>query len=179
MQEIWKPVVGYEGIYEVSNNGNIASLKFGKRKILKHKKDFWWYFSVSLHKDWKPKFCLVHRVVAIAFLNNLNNKPQVNHIDWDKKNNNLENLEWATARDNQKHAYAIWIKKITEKNNFKICSRQTLQYSKDWKFIASFSSLKEAERITWIDLSNICSVCRWRIKLAWWFKWEYWTNKKI
>lgn len=111
--EIWKAVNGYEGIYEVSNKGSVRSLprvtcRGQKRngKILKLVK---WgmpsYLGVYLCKDGTEKRVLVHRLIAQTFIPNPNNKPEVNHIDGDRFNNTVENLEWATPKENVRHAY--------------------------------------------------------------------------
>lgn len=97
MNKEWKPVVGYEGLYEISNNGEILSKT--RRKILKQNNSKG-YNRVILSKDGKPQHFLVHRLVAIAFLPNPHNLPQINHKDENKLNNNVENLEWCDAKYN-------------------------------------------------------------------------------
>lgn len=107
--EIWKSVVGYEGFYEVSNMGRVRSLdrknSRGSRvkgRYLKYKKTSRGYLSLQLC----GKDCLIHRLVAKAFIPNPENKPQVNHIDGNKENNCIENLEWCTSSENNKHRYS-------------------------------------------------------------------------
>lgn len=107
--EVWKPIEGYEGIYEVSDKGNVRSYRNGKHGIRKNPiiivglmgKH---YRSVCLCKDNKKTFYNVHRLVAEAFLPNPENKKEVNHIDGNKLNNCKENLEWASHAENMKHA---------------------------------------------------------------------------
>jgi hypothetical protein len=103
MKEIWKDVLGYEGIYQVSNLGNVKSLKFNKQKILSKCLNPNGYYTVTLSKKGQTKNMLVHRLVCISFIENEDNKPQVNHIDYDKKNNNVDNLEWVTQEENNNH----------------------------------------------------------------------------
>ena len=116
--EVWLDIKDYEGYYQVSNLGRIRSLdreskhsknhtRFIKGKILslRENKSRAGYFEVSLHKNKKEKRFRVHRLVAEAFLNNENNFPQVNHIDGDKSNNTIWNLEWVTDLQNKKHAW--------------------------------------------------------------------------
>lgn len=106
-EEIWKPVVGYEGLYEVSSYGRVRSLdrydsknRFWKGRILKLSDDGRGYLDVQLCSNGKVKHHLVHRMVAQAFIPNPDNLPQVNHRDEDKTNNRVENLEMCDAKYN-------------------------------------------------------------------------------
>jgi hypothetical protein len=117
MSEIWKDVVGFEGIYEVSNHGRIRSKegkvthskKHGKRvwksRILKDKTPNGREYRVTLWKDKKPYTRLAHRVVAEAFLPKVEGKNSINHKDGNPKNNHVENLEWCTHLENNRHAF--------------------------------------------------------------------------
>lgn len=111
--ETWRQVVGFEGIYEVSDNGNIRSVdrfvpnrknKFNKGNNLKLKISNFGYARVGLCDGYSQKFRFVHRLVAFAFIPNPDNKPYINHIDGNKLNNCIENLEWVTAKENKDHA---------------------------------------------------------------------------
>lgn len=99
MNEIWKDIAGYEGLYQVSNMGRVKSLQSTKMhdrvKILSPVCADGRYLRVSLYKDKKSKYFQVHRLVASAFLENPKDKTQVNHINGDKTNNCVDNLEWA------------------------------------------------------------------------------------
>lgn len=108
MKEIWKDIPNYEGIYKVSNIGRVKSVlwfdpknkRYYKRdKILKPHKTNKGYIEVSLSNKYQKKICKVHRLVAETFIPNPNNLPQVNHIDENKSNNNMNNLEWCTAKN--------------------------------------------------------------------------------
>jgi len=121
MEEIWKDINGYNGIYSVSNNGRIranASVRMcgrhktakKKEKILKPKNHIR-YFGATLCKDGGKKQVLIHRIVATAFLPNPLNLPQVNHINSDSLDNRVENLEWCTALENQRHSISKGRKK--------------------------------------------------------------------
>lgn len=108
--EKWNPVVGYEGLYEVSNYGRIKSLPRRREKLAFHMKKQVihpknkGYAYVSLYKNNKAEYALVHRVVATSFVENLYNKPNVNHKDCDRLNNHTDNLEWCTQKENILHA---------------------------------------------------------------------------
>ena len=113
--EIWKDIQGYENYYQVSNLGNVKSLRrtiirkngrpyTEKEKILRQYEDNKGYMYVCLCFNGKIKSIKVHRPVANSFIFNENNKPQVNHIDYNKKNNRVENLEWCTNLENYIHA---------------------------------------------------------------------------
>ena len=129
MEEMWRDIKGYEGLYQVSNLGRVKSLSrfhnnnsggyLSKERILKQsiKRG---YLTVGLCNSGKVKTYSVHRLVAIAFIDNPNNKKAVNHIDGNKTNNNVDNLEWCTYSENQKHAYKTGLHKSTtgEKSSF-------------------------------------------------------------
>lgn len=105
MRIIWKDVVGYEGLYKVSNTGLILGLK--SNTYLKPRNSNLGYPRICLYKNRKKHYLSIHRLVAIAFLSNLNNYPEVNHKDGNKENNKVENLEWTTSSENIKHAFKL------------------------------------------------------------------------
>lgn len=118
-QEIWKDVVGYEGLYQVSNLGRVKSVaryvdrhakhvihkKYIKECILKQCENSRGYPCVNLSKDGIVKPKRVHRLVAIAFIPNPENKEQINHKDGNRANPNVNNLEWVTNTENQRHSW--------------------------------------------------------------------------
>lgn len=119
-REIWKDIAGYEGLYQVSEYGNVKSLYYqGKKreKILKPTEDDKGYLFVNLWKNRKSKSMKIHRLVAQVFISNFENKPQVNHIDGCKTNNCISNLEWCTKSENEKHAYKTGLKKAKRGEN--------------------------------------------------------------
>lgn len=120
MQEIWKPIKDFEGLYEVSNLGQVRSFYNREAKILKPGKDKRGYLKVGLHKNGKRHTKLVHRLVASTFIPNPQNKSQVNHIDGNKQNNAVENLEWCTAKENSQHAWNTGLSRMTKEQKKKI-----------------------------------------------------------
>lgn len=109
MEEIWKDVPGYEGLYEISNTGSVKSLY--KNKFLKQRISTNGYWVVDLTKDHRASVKRVHRLVALTFIPAVAGKPFVNHIDGNRLNNNISNLEWCTQSENVSHAYRIGLNK--------------------------------------------------------------------
>lgn len=131
MDEIWKDVVGYEGLYLISNMGNVKSIGlrtysdhkklYNKRKIiLKQRRPRNGYPSVNLSNNKKKMTYMVHRLVAIAFIPNPDNKPQVNHIHGIKADNRASELEWVTRMENTQH----YIKELKQKSDRKKLIKQ-------------------------------------------------------
>ncbi len=113
-KELWATIKGFEGLYEVSNYGNVRSLKFGKIKYLKPADDGNGYYFVNLSKNGIVKNFKIHRLVANAFIDNPNNYPQINHIDEDKTNNKASNLEWCNSKHNIRYSQARQVMGIGE-----------------------------------------------------------------
>lgn len=118
MLEIYKPIVGYEGLYEVSNIGNVRTALGKTTKSVRHGERVWkqrvlkarplkqgGHLRVQLYKDKKGKDFLVHRLVAQAFIPNPKNEPCINHKDSDPQNNNVNNLEWCTYAYNNEYSF--------------------------------------------------------------------------
>lgn len=158
MMEIWKSVVGYEGLYEVSNMGRVKSLPRPRcqGRILKpHINKGYEY--VHLCKNGKPYYAKIHRIVADAFLDAVPNKIHVNHIDGNKLNNSVENLEWCTSSENLKHARENGLNITTALNN-PYTSKAIEMISSDG-IIKTFPSFMEAERQTGIKRQSIYLCC--------------------
>lgn len=135
--EIWKDIKGYEGLYQISNLGRVKSYK-RNNIILKPGKTKRGYMVVSLCSKKSIKKVYIHRLVAQSFIKNINSFEQVNHIDGDKANNKVDNLEWVSAKDNVIHAY---------KNNLMI-GRKTMIYQFDKKnnLINTYESISQASK---------------------------------
>ena len=116
MNEIWKDIDGFNGEYAVSNTGLVKSRKFHKERILRPNKDRYGYLIVRLCMNGKEYKRKIHRLVATAFIQNPQELPQINHKDGDKTNNNVENLEWCTAKDNLKHALDTGLRQCSYTN---------------------------------------------------------------
>lgn len=149
-KETWKDIKGYEGLYQVSNFGNVRNKKF---KILKPRKNKNGYFQVNLSKNNKHKNYYVHRLVAIMFLKNEYDYPCINHKDENKLNNNINNLEWCSYSYNNN--YGIM------KN---LCSKVILQYDKNYNLIKEWNSINEIERNLNIFHGSISKCCQGKLK---------------
>lgn len=173
MQEIWKDITGYEWYYQVSNLGRVISVRRNtmlKWDIIKG------YQMIKMSIDGKMTRVFAHRLVAIAFIPNPDCKKTVNHINWIKTDNRLENLEWMTHGENAKHSYKeLWRKNWTEwlfwidNKNSKI----VLQLNKLGELVKEWWSMIDIERTLWIPHSNISSVCNWKKKSARGFIWKF------
>lgn len=177
--EIWKNIKWYEWKYQISNLWNVKRLNFDKnweQKILSKCVNSRWYIVVWLTKNNKTKSYYWHRLVLENFIqNNSINKKYVNHINWIKIDNRLENLEWVTAKENIKHSINIlWntlmLWKFGEKHHL---SKKVNQYDLQWNFIKTWGWLRNVERELHINNSHISEVCKWKMKTAWWFIWKY------
>ena len=171
-KEIWKDIPGYEGIYQISNNGKIKSIPHvikanqngGMRVTKEYVKTTYvgWhgYVWVSLCKNGKSKTYSIHRLVALTFIENPNKFPAVNHIDGNKENNCIENLEWCTIHENQMHA---------SKNGLLPKSKKVMCMETG----KIYQSGGEAERDTGICGRNIRSACSGKYKTAGGYHWKW------
>lgn len=164
MEEVWKDVVGYEGLYQVSNTGKVMGLdrlsshnQFVSGKIKKQRHDKDGYLKVSLCKNGNKKSHSVHKLVATAFIPNPNNFPVINHKDENKQNNYVENLEWCTVKYNTNYGTCIQrriAKTRGKRTNDKRC-KTIYQYSNEGKLINTFLSIGDASRNLNIRKSTI------------------------
>lgn len=172
---MWKDIINYENNYQISDNGQIRSLKFNKIKNLKPSSNGNYLF-VMLYKNGIGKCYYIHRLVAETFLSNEQNYPQINHKDGNKINNNISNLEWVTIKDNNQHAFDIGLKTIWNKGKFgqnTSRSKIILQYSLDNTLIAEYGSIREAGRQLNISSSAISAVCKGKKNTCKGFVWRY------
>lgn len=179
MEEIWKDIENYNGIYQISNLGNIKSL--GRKVIQKNGKVIYLktrilkpvitkngYLQTILSKSKKTERKYVHRLVAQAFIENYNEKLEVNHKDFNRLNNNLNNLECITHAENYKYSF----------NRGRIPAPPP-QESKKIKCLIDnkdFNSLKEAATYYNINITTICNQLKGRTKTAKGLKFEYILN---
>ena len=175
MEEIWKPIKNFEELYEVSNLGRVKSLaKRGKpERIMKQAISHKGYPTLSLCKNAKSTRRAVHRLVAQAFIDNPDNLPQVNHIDGNKQNNNVENLEWCDNSYNQIHANKMGLNEHRIQRVKESCSRPIAMYDYKGNFIRAFSSLNKASRETNISNKAISYCALRKNKMSGGYKWQY------
>lgn len=174
MKEIWKDIKGFEGLYQVSNLGNVKSFrqssKYGKPKefLLKPSVANTGYCQITLYGNGSRKKFLIHRLVAEAFLENPDNLPNVNHKDENRTNNHVENLEWCTTAYNNRYGTARI--RGADKVRKPVC-----QYTYENVLIAKYRSAGIASEITGIPRGRIQTACR-KHSLTNGCYWEYCQN---
>lgn len=174
--EIWKPIKEYEGLYEVSSFGNIKSLVkshynghhfvvYGER-TLKKSKDKDGYLRVCLCKNNKKSSCIVHRLVAEAFIPNTYNLPHINHKDEIKTNNCVENLEWCDNKYNDNYG---------DRNNkiSNAVSKSVLQFDLNGNLIKKWKGARQVQKELGFFSSNISKACKGELITAYGYKWEF------
>lgn len=164
-KEIFREIDGFPD-YEVSNLGRVCSFKGKYLKIMKLRKDRYGYPIVGIYSGRKQVKKTVHRLVAEAFVPNLKNKPEVNHIDEDKMNNVAENLEWVTPVENCNHG-------TRNRRMAETKGKAVVQYTTGGVFLAEYPSIMEAGRVTGISQSHISEVCHGKRKTAGGYIWCY------
>lgn len=159
MQEIWKDIEGYEGLYQISNFGRVKSFQKSskyhspKEMILKPSLINSGYGVVTLYNQNKRQKFQVHRLVASAFIPNLQNLPCVNHKDENKLNNCAENLEWCTYSYNNNYGTAKIRASLTR-------STPVAQKTLDGFLLATYQSVQIASELLNVDYANISNWCR-------------------
>lgn len=170
MEEIWRNIEGYEGLYQVSNTGKVRNTKTGK--IFKTQIEHCGYEYVILHKGKKEKLCLIHRLVALAFVPNPNNYPCVNHKDECKTNNVYTNLEWVDHKTNCN--YGTRNKKISRAH-----CKPIYQYSIDGTFIKEWNSINAAANYYNISSQRLSHCVNGRSKTSYGYVWKYAKEKEV
>lgn len=183
MEEIWKPIEGFEERYEISNCGNVASLKYGGRDswgLLVPKKNNKGYLWVELWKDKKRSCFLIHRLVAQAFLENENGYDIVNHKDENPLNNHVENLEWCTHLYNVRYSLKLHGKyrprqkpksvrgKYRKANDKRIC-----QIAKTGEIVKIWENFGEIKRTINKNEYGIRECCYGKRKTAYGYGWQF------
>lgn len=168
-EEEWRDIKGFEGLYQVSNLGNVKRLKSywcKKERIVKQSPNNQGYLRLTLCKNNVKYPKRVHRLVAEAFLPNPDNLPQVNHKDENKLNNRVDNLEWCTAQYNIN--YGTCVQRTAEKNRIKVN-----QYTKNMEFIREWHSITDAAHSFNAKCGNISKCCKHRLPQAYGYIWRY------
>lgn len=182
MEEIWKDVVGYEGLYQVSNMGRVKSIcsfvRLQNGELMKKKphvlkpQNRVGYKCVNLFKEGRSHTVSIHRLVAKAFLPNCHNYPIVNHKDENKTNNNVENLEWCNNAYNINYGTAKRRRAISQ-------GKAVLQLNKNGVLVKRHLTLMDACRDTQIDYRNISLCCNNRRKTAGGYCWKFERNNEF
>lgn len=194
MEEIWKDIKGYEGLYQISNLGRLRSLdryvrhkKIKSLRLLKGKimsptiSNSTGYLVSTLYNKGKGKQVTIHRLVAETFIPNPENKPEVNHINGIRDDDRVENFEWVNRSENQLHAYKILKRgyklpnKEQRKKYLDEVSKEIIQYEMQIfiKEKARYKSIREAERKTGIVRTSISKCCRKKQEKAGGYIWRF------
>lgn len=171
--EVWKDIEGYGNRYQVSSEGRIRKKNKDKRcrpfrYLTPNCNNNAGYYKVGLSYKGYTKLLTVHRLVAQAFIPNPNNKPQVNHIDGNKKNNRVENLEWVTESENAIHASRLGL----FDSMIKKASKAVCQFSLDGELLNRWDSFHQIEREAGFSATYICKKCKGN-GYAYGYYWRY------
>jgi len=179
MSETWKDVVGYEGLYQVSDLGHVKSLNYNhtmKPKVLCEKRHSSGYLTVVLCKDGQKRNHSIHILVAGAFIENPERLPCVNHIDGNKANNKVENLEWVTRSQNTRHAIRTGLRADSYMRGrtgiSNPLSKAVAQYSKDGELLRVWPCVSEAARHLGCNPCTITNCTKGRIKSCKGYIWK-------
>lgn len=161
MEEIWKDIRGYEGLYQVSNLGRVKR----ENKLLHLNTNTYGYKHITLSKNNVQKTAVIHKLVADAFIENPHSKPQINHKDGNKENNTVANLEWVTQGDNNRHAVKTMLRK----------SKKILLVDGDDNTIREFNNRMEINDFLGRDVCQdlITRCCNGQRKTAYGYVWRY------
>ena len=162
IKEIWKDIRGYEGLYQASNLGNIRSLKnrWGNRiepRLVKQQKTKKGYKRVRLSKKNKSKTFMVHRIIYITFIKDIENGLEINHKDFNRENNKINNLEMITHTNNVRYSKA----------------KPIIQLSINNEYIRKWDCIRDVEKEIGIDHRQICACLLGKQKTCHGYKWKY------
>lgn len=152
--ETWKDIPGYEGLYQVSDFGNVKSLR-GKEKILKPSSNGKGYLTLILSKNNKRYYPYVHRLVGELFVENPDNKPEINHKDGNKANNHKDNLEWCTHLENIKHSCRTGLKVSKGAVGERNCKAKLTE-----EIVVKIREMYSSDKISQKELSIIFNISR-------------------
>jgi hypothetical protein len=175
-------IKGYEGLYEISEDGKVYSTGKGNstcpfyseyREIPARKKPTG-YLHIKLFKNGVRKYYSIHRIVALNFIPNPENKPQVNHKDGNKSNNTVENLEWVTSKENIIHSIENGLQ-VNKKSFDNTCSIQVVQLDLNENIIKIWGSINDVKRELGYNSVGIIGCCKnkKKYKTAYGYKWKY------
>lgn len=178
--ELWVSIKNYEGLYEISNFGRVKSLSKNRgynyscripERIIKNSDNGLGYQKVNLSKNGKKNTKYVHILVATYFIENTEDKLEVNHKDGNKANNIFSNLEWATRKENESHAWKSGLKNMIGKNNH--ASKPVVQMDLNGNEIKTWESSHLIEKSLNIYSNHVRSCCKGKLATAYGFKWKY------
>lgn len=180
MEEIWKDVVGYEGLYQVSNTGKVKSIDWNHSGVAKELTAYEQrgYKLVGIQRNGTRHNYLVHRLVATAFIDNPEGKPDVNHIDGKKDNNCVDNLEWVTKSENTRHAIRTGLRPPTcdferKRGAEHPCSKPVDQYDVSGNIIRHWACVQDIYSELGYRKSCVRRVCNGYRKTYRGYKWKY------
>lgn len=178
--EEFRDIPWYEWIYQISNLWTVKNII--KNNIIKNFNDWKWYFQTTIYKNKIRKTYKTHILVAKTFIENPENKLQINHKNGIKSDNRLVNLERCTQSENQIHRFKV----LWHKSNFQINhpykdkiwkyhpkSKKINQYDLNNNIIKKWDCISDVTRKLWIDGSSISKCCRWKLKIVWWYIFKY------
>lgn len=183
-EEIWKPIPGYEGLYEASNKGRVKSIervvvrndgrkRTVKERILKGSPDKAGYLLVTLHDGKSEQRTYpTHRLIGFTFLEPVEGKNEINHIDENKVNNAVWNLEWCTREENNNYG-------TRTERSAKTQSKSVAQLTKDGKLVKVWLSTREAERQLGLKHGNISNAALGKQQTAYNYVWKYVEENQI
>jgi hypothetical protein len=178
MKEVWKDIKGYEGLYQISNLGIVKSLvrkvvsvkkkkhmRTTKERILTNVINAQGYYMINLNINGTSKTCKIHRLVAKTFIPNPDNKCCINHIDGDKLNNEVINLEWVTHQENSKHAHKMGLTNNSgsKNGNSKLTEKDVLEIRELYdKGNTTYQKISEIYNVTSAMINDIINRKNWK-----------------